>query len=189
MGLPLIYWPGSFSSSPNRQFLFLEGPIRKMAVALSLKLFIVILSGTGRGETGRIYLFFAPFSLLIAIDVTTRLNKIDQWILLFTQLFWFLIVLIVLRTVGTGLSPPRDLASVRYPAAEFPVRSATFDFDNALQLQGYSGHVQTDPPRLILDLYWQPNRSLEIPYFLSAVVIAKDRSKRTIIYLDATVLQ
>lgn len=153
-------------------FRFTEGPLRKMAVALNLTLLIVILSGTGRGETGRIWLFFAPFSLLIAAAVLNTFSVRYGRLLLVGQVFWLFVLLLVLRTVGGAYAPPPDLVAVRYPATAEPETVTAIDFGNELQLQGFSGQVHTDPASLTVDLYWLPKRPIQIPYFFSAVVVS-----------------
>jgi hypothetical protein len=145
-----------------------------MAVALSLTLFIVVVSGTGRGETGRIWLFFAPISLLIAADVVNALPVTYRRLLLATQVFWLIVVVLVLRTVGGAYRPPPDLAAVRFSTASETVIPTAIDFGDVLQLQGFSGRVQTDPAQLLVNLYWRPKRPIETPYFFSAVVVSPD---------------
>lgn len=160
-------------------FRYTKGAIRTMAVALSLTLFIVLVSGTGRGETGRIWLFFAPFSLLIAADVLGAFSRNHQRLLLASQLLWLFVVVLVLRTVDGLYVPPPDLAAVRYSTADQPAIETAVDFGDELRLQGFTGTIQSDPgpsdrAQLSVDLYWRPYRPIETPYFFSAVVVSPD---------------
>src|SRR5205085_4318712 len=45
------------------------------AGAIALTMIIMVLSGTARGETGRVWLFFAGVWLLLAADVVLRLQS------------------------------------------------------------------------------------------------------------------
>lgn len=160
-------------------FRYTKAAVRTMAVALTLTLFIVLVSGTGRGETGRIWLFFAPFSLLIAADVLGAFSQNHQRLLLASQLLWLFGLVLVLRTVDGIYVPPPELAAVRYATVDEPAIETAVDFGDELQLQGFSGTIQTDPgladpAQLSVDLYWHPNRPIETPYFFSAVVVSPE---------------
>jgi hypothetical protein len=95
---------------------------------------------------------------------------------LFSQAAWLIIILLTLRTVSTGMMPPPDLASVEFQAADQPETPTDHEFASQLKLLGYTGTFQNNPTGIVLDLYWQAGRRLEIPYFFSIVAIGPDNT-------------
>jgi hypothetical protein len=150
------------------------GPIRTLAISLTLTLIFTVLSGSGRGETGRIWLFFMPFALLVAAQVVYQVDSKQRPILLASQIAWLFVLLISLRTVGTGYSPPPTLAAVAFQTAEQPTVVGEVDFGGLLRLQGFSEQIDPATPAIVVDLYWRLQEPLDTPYFFSVVLVSPE---------------
>jgi hypothetical protein len=134
-----------------------------LALALLLTIALLIVSNFARGETGRVWLLFAPMLLIAAADGMLRLNGRWRWLLI-AQAGWLLAVAATLDAVGTGLTPPPDAP----PALAFDQPSGA-NFDDVFRLDGWT--AQSDAAGIDLALTWTPLARAERPYWFSALVV------------------
>ncbi len=148
--------------------------IRQLAATLSLTLIIVILSGTARGETGRLWLFFMPVLLLVAADVLVKLPRSLRYGLVATQAFWLLVLFTILPTTGRGYSAPPAYADVAFAPGEGNVVATDVNFDNLLQLDGYGAKYDASENAFVIDLHWRAQQQLADAYFFSALLVGPE---------------
>jgi hypothetical protein len=173
-----------------------QWPIDPFPLALALSLIVIDLSGTARGETSRVWLFFMPLLLIVAADVLrgfssppiplaadTEKGRQSSLAPLATKwrgaggevLFWLTqaIVLLTLATfvhvMGTELTPPPDES-----VGNAPPQAASATFGNALALVNERGAVSSDGRSITLALTWQARQSVDVPYFFSALLVRPD---------------
>jgi hypothetical protein len=137
--------------------------------ALALTLIVLALSGTARGETGRVWLFFVPYILILAARYmsnradTTTLITVAQAVVLITLAGF-------LRVMGTELNPAPGAPPSEQATVDPLTEPATFA--NSFTLIG-SRAVQTGDG-LDLTLSWRADRQVAVPYYLSALVVKPD---------------
>jgi hypothetical protein len=173
LGLPffgLLVW----SSTRWRQ-----QPLHLISLALLLTLLILALSGTGRGETGRVWIFFMPLALVGVAAIFQELTRRQRVMLIGCQAGWFVSLWLFLLTVGTGLHPPPAYAEVAYLPAAGMVEVPVVEFGEVMQLHGYLATYQPERNSLQLDLYWQIKGQIETPYFFSALLVTPDGEIKT----------
>jgi hypothetical protein len=145
------------------------------AFSAALTLILMTLSGTARGETGRVWLFFAPLWILLAADLLKRLNRPAP--IFWAQALCLLCMAAVLRVHFTALTPP--------PAPPAADRAATIlanvQFQrnmDAVTLVGFDSEVTKST--ITLHLHWRAsgNGYVRRPYVLSLVPVAPDGSLR-----------
>jgi hypothetical protein len=139
---------------------------------LALTLLIVVLSGTARGETGRLWLFFMPIVLVAAAPVLLKLPFHLRFGLLAGQIIWLLALFAVMPTIGTGLTPAPAYEEVAFPPGGSTVTTTTADFAALLRLEGYSAAYDESDNALVVDLHWTPQEQIAAPYFFSALLVA-----------------
>ncbi len=146
--------------------------VRQLATALVLTLLIVVVSGTARGETGRLWLFFMPIVLVAAAAVLVKLPFRLRFGLLVSQIIWLLALFAIMPTIGTGLTPPPAYEQVAFPPGDHQVTAATADFAGLLRLDGYSASFDESDNALIVDLHWASQEQIADPYFFSALLVS-----------------
>lgn len=152
------------------------GELFVLAVFLSFALLIV--SGTLRGETGRILLYYTPFLLLIAAQglVQHRGKTIarDGRLLTVTQVVLLLVMVAFLRVGGAEFNvlPPAAAPPLAQPPPE-PIVTTAVAMGDALQLQAFSGQVvnTAEGDLLQLWLYWHSIGQVDQPYWLSFIPV------------------
>ncbi len=149
-------------------------PVRHVALALSLTLLIVLISGTARGETGRIWSIFMPIAL-VGTAVTLH-HSAPRYQLAFSasQAAWLITLYAVLISIGSGYDSPPDYAAVAFAPGPNPPVAVAADFGDSLRLQAFSARYEAETERIILDLYWEARRQIAIPYFFAATLVAPD---------------
>lgn len=151
-----------------------ERSVRQIAASLSLTLIIVILSGTARGETGRLWLYFMPLILLVAANVLVKLPGYLRIGLVATQVLWLLVLFMVLPTTGRGFSTPPSYEDVAFARSEGSVVAADADFNGLLQLEGYQSTYDAADNAFVVDLYWRPKQQMATAYFFSGLLVGPD---------------
>lgn len=175
-GLP-VFWLGLFALWRLRShFPLMVGFVLSAAVLITLV--VLDLSGVGRGETGRVWLFLAPYFLLIGgywLDKTEDLRF--GWIITSVQAIAMLAILLVLRPIGTDTSPPPSPPTLPVePETTFLSSNALFD--NAIILDSFSGFVNSDGD-LEIWLRWRSQGQVDVPYYLSLLPVAPDGTAQT----------
>ncbi|MCU0500146.1 MAG: hypothetical protein MUC51_00005, partial [Anaerolineae bacterium] len=150
-----------------------------MILASFVTLVMLDLSGTMRGESGRILLFFSPLVLLTAASVLRDDQALGR-ALTMTQGLLLVVMIASLRVLGTEVepapaAPPVDTASA--PAeSSFLANGAIFG--EAAKLTASAGQIAalagTGEPRAVLNLWlrWQPLKLMDAPYYLAVIPVS-----------------
>jgi hypothetical protein len=146
-------------------------PADVLAGAAGLTIIILSLSGTGRGETGRVWLFFAPIWILLAADVVVQLSQRQQAGVVALQALCLVSMAAVLRGNFTAYTQPPNPPAAQQDAA-FPLNAQFQRGDDRVTLVGLS--LDTAPNALTLYLHWRATSRVERPYVLSLVGIGPD---------------
>lgn len=137
-------------------------------------LVIMVLSGTARGETGRVWLFFAPIWVLMAVDLVATLAPRQQIACLALQAVYLLTLVAVLRGADhAALTRPVRVADAA-TAPTYPVLASFERNGDRLTFVGLD--VQARPDTVTLNLYWQANTPIRDAYVLTLLGIAPDGS-------------
>jgi hypothetical protein len=167
-----------------------------LGVALALTLIVLALSGTARGETGRVWMFFVPFILILAAKFTSpphspslrsgegeveatgspapnskeRAGGKVKLLITITQAVFLLTLVAFLRTVGTELTPPPTQPKGEQASVDpLPVPAT---FAGSFVLVGWRGTPDKDG--IDLTLSWRADRRASVPYYLSALIVDPD---------------
>ena len=143
-----------------------RGPV--LALALLGTLIVLVLSGTARGETGRVWLFFTPFVLIAAAaELHAQLAgrpRLDWSAITLAQAGLVVVLAATLNVIQTDYSPPPD------PPGDVPAgRPAGVTFGDALTLAAWDAVAEDGAITLRLD--WEPSHQLAEPYWFSALLI------------------
>lgn len=158
LGLALLWLAGIGHWMRNRQ----TTSIPLLSITLLITILIMTLSGTTRGESGRIWLFMSPFLLMSGIDGLRRLSTTQgaspkwawRWITA-VDLGMMLVLTANLFVISTGMTEPPSAPIVetdravyaRFSSVEHPV----FDLTS-----WGSDIIETDEGRVIrLNLNWR----------------------------------
>ena len=148
-------------------------PVGALALALFLTLGLLIVAGVARGETGRVWLFFAPFVLICAAAGLDSLKDA-------TKRPWFLIsgsqIILLSVVAGTwmlinapNMSPPPES-----PGPTVTNQPVDATFGSAFELIGWDAQQMDD--HVQLNLNWQVLERVATPYWFSALLVAPDGS-------------
>lgn len=163
------------------------GPV--LGLALLLTMIVLVLSGTARGETGRVWLFFAPFVLLAAVEATPPPNPRackardpaggagernaqrtpQQWAAITVAQAALMLALAITWPVMEvhDLTPPPDP-----PGGLEATRPAGATFGDSFRLAGWDADVGAGTGTLRLD--WQAIAPMTTPYWFAALPVAPD---------------
>lgn len=148
---------------------------RQHAIALAVTLILLVLSGTAQGETGRIWMYFMPLLLVLAVGGLEAADATRRGCLAGGQVLWLAVLALVLRTVlTTEIRVPPTYDEVAYPPMTAPFVAARADFGDQVQLLGYQVHYEPQSQSLHLGLHWQAMQRLRVPYYFSAIAVAPD---------------
>jgi hypothetical protein len=145
------------------------------AVVSGLTLLILVLSGTARGETGRVWSFFAPLWIVLAANLWQRLRQNERVTLFGVQALYLLCIAAVLHVNFTSLTVPVTATTADH-AAGFPIKAKFVHGQDAITLVGFD--FDQSPNTLTLHLHWRADSFVSRPYYLSLVTIPPDRSYR-----------
>jgi hypothetical protein len=145
------------------------------AIAAALTLILLTLSGTARGETGRVWLFFAPLWILLAANLLKRVSRPGP--ILWAQALCLLCMAAVLRVHFTALIPPPTPPTADRAAA-IPANVQFQRNMDTVTLVGFDS--ETSDTTITLHLHWRAdgNAYVRRPYVLSLVPVAPDGSLR-----------
>ncbi len=150
-------------------------PANVFAVATGLTLIIMVLSGTARGETGRVWLFFAPCWLLLAADWMTRFSLRQQRQIFMLEAVVLVCMAAVLHGNFTALTEPATLPTADHPAT-YPVDALFVNDTDQIRLVGLD--VDPSPTQVVLHLHWRADSYVRRPYVFSLVSVAPDKTVR-----------
>jgi hypothetical protein len=143
-----------------------------LSLALVVAMFILTLSGTARGETGRVWLVFTPLLVLTAADGLRRIDGRGQsWMLIGTVNGVFALVLAMsLPVVGTDLTPAPapDRISGGRPA------DATFLDGGEPVFDLIAWYPVAGPGYVDVVMTFEPRRRATEPYYFGGVLVLPD---------------
>jgi hypothetical protein len=145
-------------------------PANVFAISSGSALLIMVLSGTARGETGRVWLFFAPCWLLLAADWMRRFSLPQQKTILVLEAACLFCMAAVLRVNFTTLTVPATLPTASQPAM-YPVNAQFVQGNDRFTLVGLS--VDRSPHQVVLHLHWRTDAYVDGPCLLP---VAPDKS-------------
>jgi len=144
-------------------------------LAAGLNLLLLVLSGTARGETGRVWLFLAPLWILLGAEMLQCLRSRERGGLLVMQALCLLSMAAVLRVHFTALTVP-PAPSPAAQSASVPVNVQFSRQNDRVTLVGFS--AETNASTITLHLHWRAETQISRPYVLSMVSVPPDRSRR-----------
>jgi hypothetical protein len=148
-----------------------EGP-RRLSLALGLTLGALILSGIGRGETGRVWMFLMPMVVLLAGLQLAELPVLQRALLLGAQVTWLLILSLVIRPISTpDVVPPPTYQALGATSLESPIVTVDADFGTEMHLLGYQARYHPALHSLDVVLHWQARQPMATPYYFSLVPV------------------
>ncbi len=143
------------------------GRITLLSLCLAVTIVIMVVSGTARGETGRVWLFFSPLLLIAAAGGLQLLPRPRANGLLVAQAIYMITLVAVIHATSTDLQPPPPAPQV---ATSQPADATFGEADHPLfRLIGWQG--QADNGTLDLRLNWQGVSEAEIPYWFGVVLV------------------
>ncbi len=146
-------------------------PSRKLAIGIALTLLIFVISGTARGETGRVWMFLVPPLLVVVAAVILEFRA--RWSLTFaaSQLFWLLILVIVLRPVGTSLNRPPIYEDIVTEQVDAPIMPVDATFGDEFQLIGFQGRYLPESNSIAVGLNWKALKQMTNSYLFSILAV------------------
>jgi hypothetical protein len=154
-----------------------EAPLRQLGLALGATLAVLILSGTARGETGRVWIFFMPLIVLLAAGGLAALGGRQRSLLAAGQGFWLIAMALVLRPVSTvEIRPPPSYTDLANSPMPEPILATDASFGGQLRLIGYQARYEPESQTLRLALHWQGIEPTRKPYYFSAIPVAPGRA-------------
>ena len=143
-----------------------------IALSLFATMLILLISGTARGETGRVWLFFSPFVLLAALPVFASEQKaISQksslWLITLAHAAVTVAMASVLPVIDVidFTDPPQP------PEVNPDVRGTYVEFET-VRLVGWEGAIEEGS--LTLHLNWQPTEQILTPYWFALLLVDGD---------------
>lgn len=155
---------------------------KMVSLAAPATILALDLSGASRGESGRVWLFLAPFLLLGAADTLTgdKDNR-SGWIITAVQAVMVLVMVGFVHVIDSGLSKPPAAPPILAQSPQTDYLLSGSVFDGALRLERFAGHVEARrnadgdaQPVLILWLDWQSTGQVDTSYYLSFIPVAPD---------------
>jgi hypothetical protein len=156
-----------------------QRPRSPLTVALALTIAIMAVSGTARGETGRVWMFFSPFILIVAARALQPPDSSEEvpiprgaGMVALTQALVLVTLVAFLRVIATELTPPPspppdDQTPLQAPAAP-PTLGGYFT------LIGWHAEPASDGTSIDLTLRWRAEARSAVPYFFSALIVGPD---------------
>ena len=133
------------------------------------------LSGITQGESGRLWLIFAPAWLLLVADMLIRMDKPKRLALVAMQTLILLSMGAVIRVHFTALTLPATVPTASASAA-VPINARFVQGKDIITLVGLD--VDNTATTITLHLHWRADSAISRPYYLSVVPIPPDKSGR-----------
>jgi hypothetical protein len=143
--------------------------------ALALTMVVLLVSGTARGETGRVWLFFSPFVLISAGEILTRLLGEANLSLSYTWLTLTVgqaTIMIALAVAWPVINAPDITSRPASPGGLGTTQPINATFDDSFRLAGWDAIAENGAVMLNLD--WQAIAPVTTPYWFSALLVAPD---------------
>lgn len=172
-----------------------------LSITLIVTMLILTFSGTGRGETARVWLLFSPFLLLTAYDGLRRLSRAETlrgWgLITVSQAALLLALVISVDAVGLDITPPPAPLNTGIPqniqAEVYPI-DVTFHADSdanrpLFRLVGWDVYHADQSGEVTLTLRWENLTQATQPYWFGGVWVAPDGSTHPIEPWQPTILE
>lgn len=164
-GIPLIILSLWMS---GKQLFSIRNQGSSVALSVLLTLLILCISGTARGETGRVWLFFSPFVLIGVVELFRALELNSNragWLITWGQAIFMLSVCITIPAVDVldFKAPPNK------PEIITNTRPIDASFGDELQLVGWNGEITEN--EFVLTLTWQTRQQILAPYWFAALLV------------------
>lgn len=152
-----------------------EGQTPVLALALLAIIIALSISGTGRGESGRVWLMFTPFALLAAADALYRIRQttpaIAPWMALSSANAILLIAVVgTLDAVGKDFTPPTPLSPLAVDYIQTNAIFSASDGDGTFALTGW--HGESNGRFIDLSLRWHGLSQVTHLYWFGAVLVS-----------------
>jgi hypothetical protein len=154
-----------------------DGTPPVLAFALFATAIFLAVSGTGRGEAGRVWMPFTPFALLAAAEGLKRFTNGDwkhSWLALtIAHAAVMLVLAICLNVMSHDLipSPTPPIAVANLQSTNVTYTASNSD---SFRLDGWNATIEGDT--LTLNLRWQGVAQSTEVYFFGALLVAPDGS-------------
>ncbi|NOG66421.1 MAG: hypothetical protein HND46_23670 [Chloroflexi bacterium] len=149
------------------------------AVSALVTLLVIDISGTQRGESGRIWLFLSPILVLIAGNVLGPIDSRNGRLITVVQAVMVVVMVGYLRVIGSGFSEPPKHAPQLTDMSPTPTISNGAEFAETLTLTRFAGHLEmltdedgVNQPILVIWLNWRSRGQLDVPYYLSFIPVS-----------------
>lgn len=144
-----------------------------LSLALMVGMLLLTLSGTARGETGRVWLVFTPLLVLSAADGLRHLSGgARTWTLISVANALLALVLVLsIPVVGIDLTPPPSTDS--FTAAR-PADARFLDRDGEPLFRLVGWDVRPSGQAVEVSLSFVPQRRLRESYYLGGVLVLPD---------------
>jgi hypothetical protein len=155
-----------------------QRPRPPLTAALALIIAIMAVSGTARGETGRVWMFFSPFILIIAARALQPPDSSEEvsiprgaGMVTLTQALVLATLVAFLRVIATELTPPPPPPDDQTP---LQVPAAPSALGGYFTLIGWRAEPASDSTSIDLTLRWRAEARSAVPYFFSALIIGPE---------------
>lgn len=156
-----------------------EGAPPVLALALLATVLLLAVSGTARGESGRVWAFFTPLLLLAAADglqriYSTELRLSSRLLVLAGQAVMLLALAVSLDVMNSGLIPPPITSGVVAIRPYIDTNAAFASTEGAGQFRLTGWSAEQDDDSLRLNLRWHGEAQGFVPYWFGVVLVAPD---------------
>lgn len=174
VGLPiavLAVWQMARQSIRMARLRGLGDAEQRLTVISAVTLILLVLSGTARGETGRVWLFLAPLWVMLAASVIASWNPREQTMAWAAQALTLLTMGAFIQAYLPGLTAPAIPDPVMTPPT-FPFNARFERKGEALTLVGLS--LNKTPQAVEFVFEWRAETPIQHPYVLSMVRVPPD---------------
>jgi hypothetical protein len=144
--------------------------------ALLVTIVLLLVSGTARGETGRVWLFFAPFVLISAASILSMGGNLVSsdaqsraWL---TISIGQAAIMVTLAVTWAVIDAPDIRPRPAPPGGLATTRPANAAFDGLFRLANWD--ATTSEHEITLRLDWQGIAPITTPYWFSALLVSPD---------------
>jgi hypothetical protein len=148
-------------------------PVPTLSLTLFAAMFLLVVSGTARGETGRVWLFFSPFLLVAAAEGLHRISDdarhLSWLVVTAAQAVVLLALLTSLNVMGVNFTPPMlpPQVAVTRPA------DAAFSQNNQQPLFRLTGwDAKANNQSLTLHLQWSGLTEPTTAFWFGAALVS-----------------
>jgi hypothetical protein len=146
-------------------------PMNVLALATGLTLAALDLSGVARNEVGRVWMFFTPFVLLIAVATLAQFDRRLRAMAFAAQIVWLLAIATTWWPWHAELFPVTTYEQVALAPLPTSLTPAGALFDGHLRLQSFQSRYVPKTRTLVVALHWRALQVAEAPQRFSGVLV------------------